>query len=281
MSNKFPKKLRIFWKIYIFALIINIFKFMNIKLHTPKSLQSGSGISSAKQFLLSLIATTVSIILTFGTAGLIDHFKKEAEKKEMVMMVISDFDRTIDLVQKADTVLRESRRLQMEIVKNPELYDSLKYSFVPVATLMVEEFSETTEKIFSTSIETFNTIGNVNFVNDVSSFYLARRNYKDILIEGLREDIEKKPIIQSLKALLNIDFPNYVYTNWTFLDELKRYRDKCMHMMNVSEEDLIKFNQKHKGENDNLKSESIREKIVEEFRDYSFQLEQAKNKLKD
>lgn len=281
MSNKFPKKLRIFWKIYIFALIINIFKFMNIKLHTPKSLQSGSGISSAKQFLLSLIATTVSIILTFGTAGLIDHFKKEAEKKEMVMMVISDFDRTIDLVQKADTVLRESRRLQMEIVKNPELYDSLKYSFVPVATLMVEEFSETTEKIFSTSIETFNTIGNVNFVNDVSSFYLARRNYKDILIEGLREDIEKKPIIQSLKALLNIDFPNYVYTNWTFLDELKRYRDKCMHMMNVSEEDLIKFNQKHKGENDNLKSESNREKIVEEFRDYSFQLEQAKNKLKD
>lgn len=34
---------------------------MNIKLHTPKSLKSGSGMSSWRQFLLSLLATTVSI----------------------------------------------------------------------------------------------------------------------------------------------------------------------------------------------------------------------------
>ena len=96
---------------------------MNIKLHTPKSMQSGSGLTSTKQFLLSLIATTISIILTFGTAALIDHFKKEAAKKEMVMMVISDFDKTIDKVQKVDTALRESRRRQLEVANNPELLD--------------------------------------------------------------------------------------------------------------------------------------------------------------
>ena len=40
--------------------------------------------SSLKQFMLSLVATTISIVLTFGTAAVIDHKKKEAEKHGMV-----------------------------------------------------------------------------------------------------------------------------------------------------------------------------------------------------
>ena len=50
---------------------------MNIKLHTPKSLKTGSGMSSMKQFMLSLLATTVSIALTFGTAAIIDYNKNK------------------------------------------------------------------------------------------------------------------------------------------------------------------------------------------------------------
>lgn len=48
---------------------------MNIKLHTPKSLKSGSGMATLKQFLMSIVATSISIILTFGTAyfGLTDY----------------------------------------------------------------------------------------------------------------------------------------------------------------------------------------------------------------
>ena len=58
---------------------------MNIKLHTPKSLKNGSGMSSLKQFLLSLFATTVSIALTFGTAAVIDYHKQQKAKREIVM----------------------------------------------------------------------------------------------------------------------------------------------------------------------------------------------------
>ena len=43
--------------------------------------------SSLKQFLLSLLATIVSIALTFGTAAIIDYNKKQKEKREIVMMV--------------------------------------------------------------------------------------------------------------------------------------------------------------------------------------------------
>ena len=58
---------------------------MNIKLHTPKSLKTGSGMATLKQFLLSLLATTVSIVLTFGTAAIIDNNKKKKGARTVVL----------------------------------------------------------------------------------------------------------------------------------------------------------------------------------------------------
>ena len=214
---------------------------MNVKLHTPKTLKAGSGLSSAKQFLLSLIATTISIILTFGTAAVIDHHKKEASKKEMVMMVISDMDMTIQYVTTADSLLHESRRWQQVLAIHPERFDSLRHNLPASLSWTSTEFPETTEKIFSTSIETFNTIGNVNFVNEVSSFYLTRQQYKEAILNKLKEDIKGNPVGQSLKSLMNVGFPDYVYENWVYLQQLKESRDRCMKMMNVSEKDMIKF----------------------------------------
>ena len=80
---------------------------MNIKLHTPKSLKAGSGMSSMKQFLLSLLATTVSIALTFGTAAIVDNNKKQKEKREIVMMVMYDLHNSLKSVEKADSNLHQ------------------------------------------------------------------------------------------------------------------------------------------------------------------------------
>ena len=41
-----------------------------------------------KDFLMTLAATTVSIILTVGTSAVIDRNKKEAAKREMVLMIM-------------------------------------------------------------------------------------------------------------------------------------------------------------------------------------------------
>ena len=64
--------------------------------------------SNLKQFLLSLLATTVSIVLTFGTSAVIEKRHKEAAKREMVMMIIYDFDKTIEQVQNADSLLHQA-----------------------------------------------------------------------------------------------------------------------------------------------------------------------------
>ena len=81
---------------------------MNIKLHTPKSLKTGSGMSSWRQFLLSLLATTVSIALTFGTAAVIDYNKKQSEKREIVMMVMYDMYNSLQEVKKADSMMYQA-----------------------------------------------------------------------------------------------------------------------------------------------------------------------------
>ena len=86
---------------------------MNIKLHTPKSLKTGSGMSSMKQFLLSLLATTVSIALTFGTAAIIDYNKKQSEKREIVMMVMYDMCNSLSTIEKADSSIHKLMEIQL------------------------------------------------------------------------------------------------------------------------------------------------------------------------
>ena len=255
---------------------------MNVKLHTPSTLKSGSGMSSAKQFFLSLIATTVSIILTFGTAAVIDNQKKNASKKEMVMMVISDMDNTIGLLEKVDSGLCECRRLQMELAVHPEYYDSLRFSFAPAMSCNLDEFSGTIENIFSSSIETFNTIGDVNFVNEVSSFYLRRHQYKEMVIDSLKEDLEKHPIMKSLKELMKVSFPEYVLMNYSCLEQIRAFRYRCMKMMNVSEEDLYDFSKQHQNiERKDPESEALFEKTIQEYDSCTNVIYQARKKLGD
>jgi hypothetical protein len=253
---------------------------MNVKLHTPSTLKAGSGLSSFKQFLLSIVATTISIVLTFGTAAILDHNKKESAKKEMVMMVISDFDQTIEILQKADTVLRKASSAQLDLTTHPEHFDSLQSGFIEVASFIIHDqvFPETTEKIFTSSIETFNTIGNVNFVNEVSSFYISRHRYKDLIQSKLKEEIEETGVLQSINTLFNANFPLYSYTNWAFLQDMKEIRDRCVMMMNVNEEELAEFNQQHTTEHINPERKAQEQKMQEEMREAMMLINEAQEK---
>lgn len=103
---------------------------MNIKLHTPKSLKAGSGMSSMRQFLLSLLATTVSIALTFGTAAVVDHNKKQKEKREIVMMVMYDLHNSMKSLEEADSSLHQIMDWQVQIAEDTTLFKSLKYNIV-------------------------------------------------------------------------------------------------------------------------------------------------------
>lgn len=251
---------------------------MNVKLHTPKTLKAGSGIATLKQFLLSLVATTISIVLTFGTAAIIDYNKKEADKREMVMAVLYDFNQTIALLEKADTSLQACSRYQQEIALRPESFDSLRSYFFGCATVAQTKFSETTEKIFSSNIETFNTIGNVNFINEVSEFYIQRQVYKELVVEKLANELKEIPFYRSERDLFEFDFPDYVLDNKLFLIMMKEIRDKCMKMMDVSEQEMEAFSQQRVTATSDSQEDSLVHTLYDELQAAEAVIEPARKR---
>ena len=225
--------------------------------------------SGTKQFLLTLLATTFSIILTFGTSAIIDRRHKAAAKKEMVMMILYDFDKTIEQVQKAESAIHRAKEAELEVARHPEYFDSLRFNIMPAVTVAAEEFSETTENIFSSNIETFNTLGNVSFVHEVSSFYSMRHKYEEDLLVGYKKEMTESGLMNSVGKLLKFDFPNYYFMNQVYLKSLKSTRDLCMKMMKVSEDEMKEFsnqrivNEDH-GEDYGISNEQLMKEMFEE-----------------
>jgi hypothetical protein len=209
---------------------------MNIKLHTPKSLKAGSGMSSWRQFLLSLLATTVSIALTFGTAAVIDHNKKQKEKREIVMMVMYDMYNSLQSVQRADSMLQQSMLIQKQIAQDTSRFNELKYQ---LAMLMPSaEYTEATEHIFSSSIETINTVGNVLFTENVATFYQSRSAFKTMVCDSICSDIASDSPIQSLERLLYFDYYDFSMTCMALLEDMQNLFAQCQQMMDVTNEEL-------------------------------------------
>ena len=209
---------------------------MNIKLHTPESLKKGSGMSSGKQFLLSLLATTISIALTFGTAAVIDYKKKQKEKREIVMMVMYDMYNSMMSIEKADSSFRQSMEVQRQIAENPDNFEKFRFQ---MAYLMPNvEFTETTERIFSTSIETINIVGNVLFTESVAKFYQMRQLYKTMICESVINDINQQEPFTTLQGTLDFDYSQYAMMSCSCLKDIRLLYTQCKQMMEVTDEEL-------------------------------------------
>ena len=60
---------------------------------------------SMRNFLLSLLATTISIALTFGTAAIIEKNKDKQDKHEIVMMLMYDMCNSLKSIENSELVL--------------------------------------------------------------------------------------------------------------------------------------------------------------------------------
>jgi len=237
--------------------------------------------STAEQFWIALVATTVSIILTFGTNAIIEHHQKEKAKREMVLMIMYDFDKTIEKVQHADTLLQQASQAQKEVALHPERFNSYQPCFLSSISIINNcRFAETTENIFSSNIETFNTLGNVNFVHEVSAFYNARHYYQESVIGAFEEEVIGSGVTGSIEGLFNVDFPTHYVSNKQSLVQLKSIRNRCMKMMKVSEEELKEFGEQRVVEEEvSEEDERIHEQAIQEYIETEMVIREAKEKF--
>ena len=239
---------------------------MNVKLHTPKSLKAGSGMASLKQFLLSIFATTVSIALTFGTAAIIDYNKKQSEKREIVMMVMYDMYNSLKSVEKADSMIRHTMEVQRQIAEDTSQFNKLKFQLVFLVPRV--DYTEATEHIFSSSIETINTVGNVLFTENVAKFYQMRQFYKTAICDSIANELERNNPFTTIRGTVNYAYSINALLSYNILKDLRHLYALCKQMMEVTDEEIDVYQKERvqieKGlHEEDVVSDSIMNEIME------------------
>ena len=245
----------------------------------------GSGMGTLKQFLLSILATTVSIALTFGTSAIIDNNKKQREKHEIVMMVMYDMSNSLKQIERADSMLQESVKLQLKIAEDTSQFQQLKFRFGSL--LPVVNYTETTERIFSTSIETINTVGNVLFTENVAQFYLNRKNYTELICDTLRNRFSVdvpianvKNLLDFEKNLLDFDYAFNAAISHGMVADMRHLIAQCQEMMGISDEDLENYRRKRQEmEKKTFDKEAVDAEVLDNAVELEKKLQNAKKKL--
>ena len=252
---------------------------MNIKLHTPKSLKMGSGMASMKQFLLSLFATSVSIALTFGTAAIIDYKSKQKSKREIVMMVMYDMYNSLQSIQKADSTIQQAMDMQLQIAEDTSKFEALRYKFAQL--IPKAEYTETTERIFSSSIETINTVGNVLFTENVAEFYQMRKLYKTSVCDSIANDIARRQPFFSLKNSLDFEYSFHAVVSSGMLKDMQLKYAQCKQMMEVTDADIDTYREQREQIDKGMKDDDASgDSLVNRLIEIQSTIEAAKEKLK-
>ena len=190
-----------------------------------------------KSFMIPLAATTVSIVLTFGTTAIIDRKKQNAEKREMVMMIMYDLRESLKAIQQCDEELTAFFDTQLNVVAHPRQFDG---NFATLALhIPILDYTTTTEHIFNSNIETIQTIGNILFVETVSSFYSLRSQYKSGVVSEFQQKAYKA--CQDYEELAGFDSSPYLFYSHALLHQLKGDYEQCKLMMKVTENELDEF----------------------------------------
>ena len=252
---------------------------MNIKLHTPKSLKMGSGMASMKQLMLSIIATTISIALTFGTAAFLDKKKKENEKREIVMMVMYDMYNSLQSIGKADSTIQQAMGMQLQIAEDTTKFETLRYKFAQL--IPKAEYTETTERIFSSSIETINTVGNVLFTENVAEFYQMRKNYKTSVCDSIANEITRSQPFFSLKNSLDFECSFHAIVSSSMLKDMQLKYAQCKQMMEVTDADIDTYReQRAQIDKSMMDDDASGDSLENRFLQIQETIEEAKAKLK-
>lgn len=230
-------------------------------------------------FLMMLAATTVSIVLTFGTTAIVDSYKHRAEKREMVMMVMFDMRETLKEIEQYNEELKDFFEIQLDMVAHPGKFYENPVSLASRIPLL--DYTTTTESIFRSNIETLRTIGNVLFVQTVSSFYDERDQYKTNVVEDFLEHV-KKALVE-YEVLRDFDSPVFVFRSELYLRALQKNYEQCKLTMKVSDKELDVFSDQQQKLLESMQTNDL-EETSNSSRDLSQrreQLEEARKEAKD
>ena len=154
-------------------------------------------------------------------------------------MIMYDMRESLKEVEQNDADLKSIFETQLDVVAHP---DKLHTSYFDMAArIPLTQYSTTTETIFRSNIETIRTIGNILFVEAVSSFYDTRTQYKVLVIDDFQHKVNQA--LLDYAELRDFNTPSFIFLSEAFLHSMKVDFENCKQLMKVSDEDLEIFSE--------------------------------------
>ena len=154
--------------------------------------------SWVKDLLVAFAATTLSIILTFGTTGIVNRIKQKQERKLTALMVMSSieqFARDLELIEEQiahkDSIATWLLSLPVETVAKMN-YGPIDDALVEVYALPIIAYDRTAETIFSSHIDTWKNMGNFQFINHVGWNFSTMNAIEEMYNAAISEIVETK-----------------------------------------------------------------------------------------
>ena len=177
-----------------------------------------------KDFVVAILATTVSIVLTFGTGKLVERNNQKKERRLTALMVMSSIesfarsiDETTEIWDRLDSVAVWLLRLPIEEVERlgeEPFQDAVNEVFqAPII-----RHDQTAETIFSSNIDTWKNMGNFQFVDNVGACF-SQMNWIE---EKINQDSVEYTEHQARIFNHFSDYPGKTFTEKLLRDELAR-----------------------------------------------------------
>ena len=198
---------------------------MNIRVKMPFTGRNIGGSGMVKELLMTVIATTLSIVLTFGTAQYFEHRQKLHDGRQLAIMTIHDIDNSVEMMQNYIAQENDRYGLAQYYMEHPDSLATAPGQYLDAVRGYLLATSEnftldvTSEQIFLSSQEAWDNIDNPAFIDAVQSFYNDRHG----VINYLNTSIQwRKPLSEEENWKQQIKAPNFIPDYVTILNELLR-----------------------------------------------------------
>ena len=218
-----------------------------------------------KNLLRTILGTSISIILTFGTTALIQQHRKSKDRKMTAMMVMGNIEVFAQQLEKNairmgwnDTLAAYLLSIPMDSIDFVNK-DTLRYCVNSVTAYYTLSHDKSAENIFSNSIDTWKNLGSFEFIENVGNCFASINSMEEIynefyttsdrIKEGMMQNLDTYPgNTPASKMLRNREYRDHLAhihsqaEYYRYLAAYIRYENaKNMKLMGVSEEEVKGF----------------------------------------
>ena len=184
-----------------------------------------------RSLLMTIIGTTISIILTFGTSSIIERGKQKAEGRQLAMMAIHDIDNTTESFRRMSKNEKSDFSKSQYLLNHLDKIDKVGADTLNAVLLFIlhesgeqGSFDDSSEQLFLSSQDSWNNINNTTFIDAVTEFYQTRRQTFESVTHGI---IWEKPVEEDVFYNRQMSSTNYSVDEAVFLsDHLTQERVK-------------------------------------------------------